>query len=70
MYSFATPSIKLKLGQQIGGGTTNSKPPGPIIMIGQSETLAAVRSSFTTLFSAGAQRGCTFYQPQQPVQLF
>jgi hypothetical protein len=36
MYSFATPhQKKLKLGQQqIGGGTTNSKPPGPIIMMG------------------------------------
>jgi len=37
MYSFATPPIKLKLGQQIGGGTTNSKPPGRIIMMGQSK---------------------------------
>jgi hypothetical protein len=34
MYSFATPPMKLKLGQQIGGGTTSSKPPGPIIMMG------------------------------------
>ncbi len=32
--SFATPPIKLKVRQQqIGVGTTNSKPPGPIIMI-------------------------------------
>jgi hypothetical protein len=30
VYSFATPPIKLKLGQQIGGGLLpNSKPPGP-----------------------------------------
>jgi len=41
MYSFATPPIKLKLGQQIGGETTNNKPPGPIIMMGQSETLSS-----------------------------
>jgi len=25
MYSFATPATKLKLGQQIGGGTTNKQ---------------------------------------------
>jgi len=41
MYSFATPPKKLKLAQQIGAGTTNSKPPGPIIMMGQSETLSS-----------------------------
>jgi hypothetical protein len=40
MHSFATPQIKLKLGQQIGigtanrWGTTNSKPHGPFIMMG------------------------------------
>jgi hypothetical protein len=35
---FATSPIKLKLGLQIGGETTKSKPPGLIIMmIGQSE---------------------------------
>jgi hypothetical protein len=30
MYSFANPPIKLKLAHQIGAGTTNSKPLGPI----------------------------------------
>ncbi len=53
----STP-IKLKQGQQIGGGTTNSKPPGPIIMMGQSsETLNSSSSQiiFITLFSAGAK---------------
>ncbi len=35
VYSFATPHIKLKLGQQIGGGLLpNIKPPGPIIIMG------------------------------------
>jgi hypothetical protein len=34
IYSFATPPIKLKLGQQIGGGLLIAKPPGPIIMMG------------------------------------
>jgi hypothetical protein len=37
---FATPPIKLKLGQETGGGTTNSKAPGPIITMGQSDTLS------------------------------
>ncbi len=41
----------LKLGQQIGGwGMTNSKPPGPIIMISQSETLISSYITFITLF--------------------
>jgi len=40
MYSFATLPIKLKLSEQIGGGTTNSKPPGRIIMMSQSQTLS------------------------------
>ncbi len=37
IHFFATPSIKVKLGQQISGEPTNSKPPGPIVTIGQSE---------------------------------
>jgi hypothetical protein len=39
-------SVKLKLGQHICGGTTNSKPLGPIIMIDQRET----QILFITLF--------------------
>jgi hypothetical protein len=57
IYSFATPPITLKLGQQIGGGgTTNSKPPGPIIMMGQSETLTSSQILFITLFSVAASK--------------
>jgi hypothetical protein len=42
MYSFATPPIKLKLGQQIGGRLLiANKPHGPIIMMSQSETLSS-----------------------------
>jgi hypothetical protein len=48
-------------------GTTNSKPPGPIIMMGQSETLISSQITFITLFSAGAERCCAYYQ--QPVEL-
>ncbi len=38
IFFLPTPTIKLKLGVQIGGETTISKPPRPIIMISQSET--------------------------------
>jgi len=33
-------------------GTTNSKPPGRIIMIGQSKTGSSSQIIFTTLFSS------------------
>jgi hypothetical protein len=41
-----------------GRGTSNSKPPGPIIvMMGQSETLStSLGQIYYTLFYAGAQR--------------
>ncbi len=55
IYYFATPPIKLKLGQQIGGGITNSKPLGPISMMSQSKTLSSSQIVFITLFSAGAR---------------
>ncbi len=72
MYSFATPTKKkLKLGQEQigGGGTTNSKPPGRIIMMGPiRNTLSSSQIIFITLFSAGAQLCCALYQPRQPVK--
>jgi len=41
MYSFATPTHKTETGiANRWGMTTNSKPPGPIIMMGGSETLS------------------------------
>jgi hypothetical protein len=55
--------IKLKLGQQIGGGTSNSKPLGPIIMMSQSETLSSSEILFITLFSAGAHSCCCWLSP-------
>jgi hypothetical protein len=58
--------IKLKLGQQIGGGTSNSKPLGPIIMMSQSETLSSSEILFITLFSADAHSCCCgFHQPME-----
>ncbi len=38
---FATPPHKTETGTPNGWGTTNSKPPGPIIMMSQSETLSS-----------------------------
>jgi len=57
-FFFPTPPIKLKLGG--GGETTNSKPPGPIIMIDQSEILSRSHIKFITLFSASAENCCAF----------
>jgi hypothetical protein len=62
MYIFATPPVRLKL------GTTNSKPPGPIIMIDQSKIRITMRSYFLHSSLAGAQRCCAFNQPQQTEQ--
>ncbi len=47
-------------------GTTNSEPPGPIIMMGESETLS---SNLITLFSEGVKSCCASYQPWEPVEL-
>jgi hypothetical protein len=52
IYVWQSHPVKMKLGQQIGGGTTNSKPHGPIFMIDQSETLSSSQIIFSTLFSA------------------
>jgi len=51
IYFLPTPPIKLKLAVQIGGETTDSKPPGPIIMISQSRTGSSSQIIFITLFS-------------------
>jgi hypothetical protein len=42
-------------------GTTNSKPPGAIIMIDQSEILRCSQVQFITLFFGGAQLHCALY---------
>jgi len=47
-----TPPIQLRLGLQIGGETTNCKPPGPIIMIGQSEIGNISQIKFITLLQS------------------
>jgi hypothetical protein len=45
--------------------TTNSKPPGPIIMINQLEILSRRQVQFIALVFAVAELCCTFYQPRQ-----
>ncbi len=55
---FATSPMKLKVGHsKIRERTTNSKPPGPIITMGRSETLL-----ISSLIAA-------LYQPPQSMQL-
>jgi hypothetical protein len=53
---FCNPNNKTETGRANRWGTTNSKPPGSIIMMGQSETWAVVRSyllhSFLLVHSA------------------
>jgi hypothetical protein len=49
LYFFATLRIKTELGKANGRGTTNSKPPGPIIMIDQSEML--IRNQITLFYA-------------------
>jgi hypothetical protein len=51
-------------------GTTNSKPPGPIIMIDQSEILSRNQVQFLTCFFGGAQLCCvgtTNSKPPGPI---
>jgi len=54
---FCNSTHKTETGtQQISnGGTTDSKPHGPIIMMGQSRTLSSSHIIFITFVSAGAQ---------------
>jgi hypothetical protein len=47
---FGDPTNKTVTGTAYTLGTTNSKPPGPIIMIDQSEILSRSQVQFITLF--------------------
>jgi hypothetical protein len=60
---FCNPTQKTETRTANRLGTTNSKPPGPIIMMDQSETPTTSQIIFIRLFSVGAQRVCAFYQP-------
>jgi hypothetical protein len=59
---FRNPTHKTEIGTAYRCRTTNSKSPGPIIMMGQSETLIDSQIIFITLFSACEEPCCTFYQ--------
>jgi hypothetical protein len=50
---FFNPTDESETGTANRWETTISKPPGPISMLGQSETLSNSQIIFITLFSAG-----------------
>ncbi len=50
-------------GTRVRWETTNSKPPGRIVMMGQSEILSSSHIVFITLFSPSEKRYCAFHQP-------
>jgi len=60
--------IKLKVELQIGGETTKSKAPGPIIMIDKSKTGTVFRSYLLHSSGVSARLCCVFYQPQHSVR--
>ncbi len=59
-FSFGNPISKTETGTANTWRTTNSKPPGPIIVINQSEILSSSQVQFITLFLGGAQLCCAF----------
>jgi hypothetical protein len=68
VFFFFIPTHKIKTGTGNRWETTNSKPPGPVTMIGQSETQgAAVRAYLLHSSLASVRLWCVFYQPQQTV---
>jgi len=65
-----TNNTETGTGTAYTGGTTNSKPPGPIIVIDQSEILSRSQMQCTTLFLGGAQLCCLFHQPRQAARIW
>jgi len=63
MYCFATPPIKLKWGQQIGGGLIANHLEQSLWWANQKHWAAVI--SYLLHFSAGAQWWCALYQPRQ-----
>jgi len=51
---FCNLTNKTEIGTTNRWGTTNNKPLGPIIMMGQLETLSNIYIIFITFFSIGA----------------
>ncbi len=68
LFFFFIPTHKIKTGTANRWETINSKPPGPITMIGQSETQgAAVRAYLLHSSLASVRLCCVFYQRQHTV---
>jgi len=51
-------------------GTTNSNPPGPLIMIDQLEIQSFSQVHFITLVFGDAELCWAIYQPQQAAQIW
>jgi hypothetical protein len=61
---------KTETGTTYTCGITNSKPPGPIIIIDELEILSLNQVQFITLLFGGAQLCFAFYQPGQTVRIW
>jgi len=55
VFFFGNPTNKTKTRTTYTWGTTNNKPPGPIIVIDQLEKLSCSQAQFMTLFLEDAQ---------------
>jgi len=64
------PTNKTETGSAFTWGTTNSKPPRPIIVLDQSEILSRSQVQLITLFLGGAHLCWAFYQPRQAAQIW
>jgi len=69
-FPFDNPTNKTETGTAYTWGTTNSKPPGPIIVIDQSEILSRSHAQFITLSLGGGQLCCAIYQPLQAARIW
>jgi hypothetical protein len=69
-FLFGNPTNKTETGTAYTWGTTNSKPPGPNIVIDQLEILSRSQVQFITLSLGGAQLCCAIYQPLQAAQIW
>jgi hypothetical protein len=69
-FPFGNPTNKTQTGTAYTWGSTNSKPPGPIIVIDQSEILSRSHVQFITLSLGGAQLCCAIYQPLQAARIW
>jgi hypothetical protein len=62
---FSNPTHRTKTGAANRWETTNSKAPGPIIMIDQSETGSSSQIILLRSSLAGVRLCCAFHQPRE-----